>query len=111
MELFSHDLLFARKKHELKMASLQEIQKREALIAKMEAELKALHNKKFPSSQVAKEIAAQYPQLLSLTLARGEHVDMLLKTGNGETTASEKVMAIIKLSEPLDEKEMEKLKG
>ena len=87
----------------------QEIQKREALIAKMEAELKALHNKKFPSSQIAKEIAAQYPQLLSLTLARGEHVDMLLKTGNGETTASEKVMAIIKLSEPLDEKEMEKL--
>lgn len=29
MELFSHDLLFARKKHELKMASLQEIHERE----------------------------------------------------------------------------------
>ena len=29
MELFSHDLLFAWKKHELKMASLQEIHERE----------------------------------------------------------------------------------
>lgn len=87
----------------------QEIQKREALIAKMEAELKAINSKKFPSSQVAKEIAAQYPQLLSLTLARGEHVDMLLNTNNGQGNTSEKVLAIIKLSEPLEAQDMKKL--
>lgn len=86
-----------------------EIQKREALIAQMEAELKALHSKKFPSRQIAREIAAQYPQLLALTLARGEHVDMLLNTGNDKDIPSETVMAIIKLSEPLTAKDMEKL--
>ena len=31
LELFSHDLLFAQKKHELEMTSLQEIQKREKI--------------------------------------------------------------------------------
>ena len=87
----------------------QEIQKREALIAQMESQLKAFNDKKFPSSQIAKEIVAQYPQLLSLTLARGDHIDMLLTSQAKGNTPEEKIVAILKLSEPLDNSEIEKL--
>ncbi len=87
----------------------QEIQKREALIAQMESQLKAFNDKKFPSSQIAKEIVAQYPQLLSLTLARGDHIDLLLTSQAKGNTPEEKIVAILKLSEPLDNSEIEKL--
>ena len=86
----------------------QEIQRREALIAQMETQLKAFNAKKFPTGQVARELAAQYPQLLSITLARGEMVDILLMESKKESV-SEEVVAVISLSSPITDEEKEKL--
>ena len=87
----------------------QEILKREKLISQMEKQLKAFNDKKFPSSQIAKEIVAQYPQLLSLTLARGEYVDVLLFNTEHEKNIPEQVIAIIKLSSPIEDEDLQKL--
>ncbi len=87
----------------------QEILKREQLIAGMQSQLKAIKQKELPTMQIAKEIAAQYPQLLSLILARGDMVDaMLIGTGN-ENTLSEQAVAIMKFSEPISEDDKERL--
>ena len=87
----------------------QEIQKREALIAKMEAQLKTFNDKKFPSHQIAMEIVAQYPQLVSLTLARGDYIDIVYAQQSKDTRTDEQIVAILKLSEPLAKDEVEKL--
>lgn len=87
----------------------QEIQRREALIAKMESQLKAFNAQKFPTMQIAKELAAQFPQLLSITLARGETADILLAESQKEAL-SEEVIAIINISNPISDEEREKLK-
>ncbi len=87
----------------------QEIQKREQLISDMEAQLKSFRDKKFPSLQIAKEIVAQYPQMLSLTLARGELVDALLLGDKKMENPKEEIIAIIKLSDPLTPEETDKL--
>lgn len=87
----------------------QEILKREKLISQMEKQLKAFNDKKFPSSQIAKEIVAQYPQLLSLTLARGEYVDVLLFNTEHKKNIPEQVIAIIKLSSPIEDEDLQKL--
>ena len=87
----------------------QEIQKREALIAQMEAQLKAFNDKKFPSYQIAKEIVAQYPQLISMTLARGDYIDLVYAQQSEDTKPDEQVVAIFKLSEPLGKEDVEKL--
>lgn len=87
----------------------QEIQKREALIAQMEAQLKAFNDKKFPSYQIAKEIVAQYPQLISMTLARGDYIDLVYAQQSEDTSPDEQIVAIFKLSEPLGKEDVEKL--
>ncbi len=87
----------------------QEILKREKLISQMEAQLKEFNSKKFPSVQIARELLAQYPQVTSLTLARGEKVETVQISATGETTPHEHIMAIIKSSTPLDESEIAKL--
>lgn len=87
----------------------QEILKREKLISQMEKQLKAFNDKKFPSSQIAKEIVAQYPQLLALTLARGEYVDVLLFNTEHKKNIPEQVIAIIKLSSPIEDEDLQKL--
>ena len=86
----------------------QEIQRRETLIAQMESQLKAFNSKKFPTGQVARELVAQYPQLLSITLARGEMVDILLMDSKGESV-TEEVVAVIRLSSPITDEEKEKM--
>ena len=87
----------------------QEIQKREALIAQMEAQIKAHNDKKFPTYQIAKEIVAQYPQLISMTLARGEYVDLVYAYQANDNSTEEQIIAILKLSEPIDSQEIDKL--
>lgn len=52
----------------------QEIRKREQLISDMEKELKAYKLKELPVSQIAKELATQYPQTKSLAIANGSKV-------------------------------------
>lgn len=86
----------------------QEIQRRETLIAQMESQLKAFNSKKFPTGKVARELVAQYPQLLSITLARGEMVDILLMESKGESV-TEEVVAVIRLSSPITDEEKEKM--
>lgn len=87
----------------------QEILKREQLIAGMQSQLKAFKQKELPTMQIAKEISAQYPQMLSLTLARGEMVDAMLIGTENPNQLSEKVIAIIKFSEPISDAETGRL--
>ncbi len=88
----------------------QEIIKREELIAQMESQLKEFNSKKFPSLQVTKELLAQYPQITSLTLARGEKVESSqISSPNGEAPAQELVLAIIKTATPLEDTDIAKL--
>ena len=87
----------------------QEIQKREKLIAQMEEQLKAYNSRKFPSKQIAKEILAQFPNMISLTLARGEHIESASLDSEGNPELAEKVLAIIKTTEPISGEEISKL--
>ena len=87
----------------------QEILKREELIAQMESQLKEFNSKKFPSLQVTKELLAQYPQITSLTLARGEKVESSQISSTGETSPQEHILAIIKAATPLEETDIAKL--
>lgn len=86
----------------------QEILKRENLIRQMEGELKKFKNKEFPSAQIAREIAAQYPQVQSITLARGEKVDLPGVRQNASPQAE--AIAIIKFRSSLSHEELSKLK-
>ena len=52
----------------------QEIRKREQLISEMEKELKAYKLKELPVSQIAKELATQYPQIKSMAITNGSKV-------------------------------------
>ena len=70
--------------------------------------MKAFNSKKFPTGKVARELVAQYPQLLSITLARGEMVDILLMESKGESV-TEEVVAVIRLSSPITDEEKEKM--
>lgn len=88
----------------------QEIKRREALIAKMEEELRQFHSKEFPSKQIAKEMVAQHPSITSITLARGESVDT--KSVNLDSSKpTETIFAIIKYSTPITEEEQIRLKN
>lgn len=88
----------------------QEILKRENLIAQMEKELKAFNDKKFPSLQIAREIVAQHPQVLSITLARGEKVDTAVLDIDASKSTDEEIVAIMQLSSPLAENEEARLR-
>lgn len=87
----------------------QEIQRREKLIAEMEAQLKEYKSRKFPSRQVAREILAQYPQMTSLVLARGEHVQSSDIAAGDETALKEVTIAIIGTSSPMAQGDLDKL--
>ena len=87
----------------------QEILKREKLIAQMEAQLKELGSKRFPSRQIAQEIVAQYPQMTYLTLARGDHILASDLADGNQTSPQEKVIAILGVSSPLDDEQIKRL--
>lgn len=80
----------------------QEIRKREQLITEMENELKAYRQKEFPCTQITKELIVQYPQVSSLTLARGTKV--------ANSVAKEQTFAIIEFSAEVTPEEISKLK-
>ncbi len=83
----------------------QEIKDREAIINDMKKQLEFYSKKMLPSEQIAKEIRAQYPNLISITLARGEKVD----TESITEIQQEEVVAIIKLESKLTLLEHNKL--
>ena len=87
----------------------QEILKREKLIAQMEAQLKEFNSKKFPSLQITKELLAQYPQISSLILARGEKVESAQLSAAGDVSPQEHILAIIRTNAPLEDGDITKL--
>lgn len=89
----------------------QEIRKREELISRMEAELKEFTNNTLPCEQIAKEINTQYPSLISITLARGEKINIAgtLKPDT-KINPQKEVIAIIKFKSEISESELSKLK-
>ncbi len=80
----------------------QEIRRREELISQMENELKTYRQNELPVSQVAKELATQYPQVSAITLARGTRV--------AGTVSTPQLIAIIELSGVISEEDFTKLK-
>lgn len=90
----------------------QEILKREELISQMEQELKKFRSKEFPCRQVAKEIYAQYPQITTITLARGEKINLANSATSTDKQAElqEEIIAIIKFKTAIKEAEFLKLK-
>lgn len=86
----------------------REVQRREAEIKKLEQELKQFHNKEFPYKQIAKELLAQYPTLVSMTLARGENIN-----ATEEITFApkqERVIAVLSFAGKIDENQLKRLK-
>ncbi|MBQ5593464.1 MAG: hypothetical protein IIU76_02655, partial [Bacteroidales bacterium] len=86
----------------------REVQRREAEIKKLEQELKQFHNKEFPYKQIAKELLAQYPTLVSMTLARGENID-----ATNEITYApkqERVVAVLSFAGKINEDQLKRLK-
>lgn len=81
--------------------SEQEVRKREELISDMEKELKSYRTQDLPVARIAKELETQYPQIVSLTLAKG-------KKASG-TTLSEQTIAIIESRQPLTKEESAKI--
>ena len=71
-----------------------EIRRREELISEMENELRMYREKELPSSQIAKELYVEYPQIKSLTLARGLKSELQ----NGQTQDKEQIVAFIELN-------------
>ncbi len=77
-----------------------EIERREATIAKMESELKKYKDLELPYEQMAKELASQYPQITSFSLARGTQI-------NPSTLESEdQIIVIISTDPKLTDNEM-----
>lgn len=60
----------------------------------MENELRMYREKELPSSQIAKELYVEYPQIKSLTLARGLKSELQ----NGQTQDKEQIVAFIELN-------------
>lgn len=75
--------------------SEDEIRRREKLISEMENELSLYRAKELPSSQIAKELYVEYPQIKSLTLARG----IRSEPQGGENGEKEQIVAFIELNE------------
>lgn len=78
-----------------------EIKKREEYIKELETKLKEYKSLTIPARQIEKEIRAQYPDMLSLTLALGDHLD---KAENIKT-----VVAIVQFKQKLTATEEQKL--
>ena len=72
-----------------------EINKREVLIRNMELELKQLKSREIPFKQIASEIVAQHPGIVSFSIARGAQVDI------EKLDSKEQVIALIKWQKPL----------
>lgn len=72
-----------------------EINKREELIRNMEQELRQLRSKEIPYKQIASEIIAQHPGIVSFSIARGAQIDI------EKLDSKEQVIALIKWQKPL----------
>lgn len=81
----------------------QEIRKREQLIAEMETELKQLRDKELPYAQIVREILAQYPDIVSFSMARGAEVNP------ASLESREQIILLIRWKKPLAAEQLHKL--
>jgi transcriptional regulator NrdR family protein len=80
-----------------------EIKKREEMIRNMESELRTIKSKEIPYRQIAEEILAQHPGMVSFSIGRG--ADVSLKDFN----AMEQIVVLASWSKRLPDAEIEKL--
>ncbi len=90
-----------------------EIKKRDEVITKLERELDSLKKKELPTEQIAKEVFAQYPELISISITRGTKADVKKsgKTSTVQKLKEEQIIAFVKFSSPLSAKELESLQS
>lgn len=81
-----------------------EIKQREQLIAQMENDIKALKTKELPYKQIAREIIAQYPGMVSFSIARGAEINP------ATFDSTEQIILIVKFKNEIDESELNKLR-
>lgn len=81
-----------------------EINRREQLISQMENEIKTLKTKELPYKQISKEIMAQYPDIISFSIARGAEIDP--KTFE----PVDQIIVIVQFKTPAPESEIKKLR-
>lgn len=81
----------------------KEVAQREDIIKTLSARLDSIKSLEIPYEQITKEIMAQHPGVLSISLARGTEIF------TSPFAAKNQIVAVIKWSEPLNETELQKL--
>ena len=81
--------------------------------AELEHELDSLKKKDLPTEQIEKEVFAQYPQHVSISITRGSKAEVKNagKTPSIQKLKNEQISAFVKFSSPLSEKEIESLQA
>ena len=79
----------------------------------LEHELDSLKKKDLPTEQIDKEVFEQYPQLVSISITRGSKAEVKNagKTPSIQKLKNEQIIAFVKFSSPLSEKEIESLQA
>ncbi|HBZ25238.1 MAG TPA: TIGR00341 family protein [Rikenellaceae bacterium] len=81
----------------------KEVAQREDIIKNLSSRLDSIKSLEIPYEQITKEIMAQHPGVVSLTLARGSEILI------SPYAAKNQIVAVIKWSKPLNDNELKKL--
>lgn len=81
----------------------KEVAQREDIIKSLSSRLDSIKSLEIPYEQITKEIMAQHPGVVSLSLARGSEILI------SPYAAKNQIIAVIKWSEPLNDTELQKL--
>ena len=83
----------------------REIKRKDERLKELETEIEAMKAKELPHEQIASEISAQHPEILSLTLSTG--IEKSFTSGKSD----EQILAVIKVKDRLDETACTRLKN
>ncbi|PKO99627.1 MAG: TIGR00341 family protein [Bacteroidetes bacterium HGW-Bacteroidetes-8] len=81
----------------------KEVAQREEIIKTLSSRLDSIKNLEIPYEQITKEIMAQHPGVVSISLARGTEIF------TSPYAAKNQIVAVVKWSEPLKDIELQKL--
>ncbi|MDD2595226.1 MAG: DUF389 domain-containing protein [Bacteroidales bacterium] len=81
----------------------QEIKRREEMLDQMDKELQSFKSKELPSTQIAKEIASQYPDLVSFSISRGSAVSP------SDLSQTEQIIILVKWKRPVEDETVTRL--
>ena len=81
----------------------KEVAQKEDIIKNLSSRLDSIKSLEIPYEQITKEIMAQHPGVVSLTLARGSEILI------SPYAAKNQIVAVIKWSKPLNDNELKKL--